>query len=96
MRFLLDTGVLRLERRDRRQGPQLRRWLELQLIPEFSKRTLPVDAAIARRTAPLHVPDPMPADDAYIAATALVHDLVLVTHNLRDFVRTGVRTFDPR
>jgi predicted nucleic acid-binding protein len=34
-------------------------------------------------------------DDAMIAATAMVHDLTVVTRNVRDFDRLGVRTLDP-
>jgi predicted nucleic acid-binding protein len=33
--------------------------------------------------------------DGLLAATALVHDLSVVTHNVRDFARTGVRVVDP-
>jgi hypothetical protein len=33
--------------------------------------------------------------DGLLAATALVHDLVLVTRNLRDAERTGARLCDP-
>ena len=33
---------------------------------------------------------------ALIAATAIVHDLILVTHNTKDFERTGIRLLDPR
>jgi hypothetical protein len=41
------------------------------------------------------VPDPVPTVDGLLAATALVHDLVLVTRNLRDVSGTGVRVLDP-
>jgi predicted nucleic acid-binding protein len=41
------------------------------------------------------VPDPIPTVDGLLAATALVHDLVLVTRNTRDVERTGVRLLDP-
>jgi hypothetical protein len=37
----------------------------------------------------------MPVIDSLLAATALQHDLVLVTRNLRDFGFAGLRTFDP-
>jgi predicted nucleic acid-binding protein len=33
--------------------------------------------------------------DANIAATALVHDLTVVTRNTKDFALTGVRLFNP-
>jgi predicted nucleic acid-binding protein len=91
----LERGVLRLERRDDRQGRPLRRWLDDQVVPEFSGRTLPIDAPVALRAAALHVPDPMASEDAYVAATALVHDLVLVTRNTADFARSGATTLDP-
>lgn len=91
----LELGILRMERKDRRQGAQLREWMEGQVLTEFAGRILPVDAAVARRGAALHVPDPMPERDAIIAATALVHGMTLVTRNVRDFQRTGVTTLDP-
>ena len=43
----LETGVLRMERRDVRQGAALRDWLEDRVIPQFDGRVLPVDAAVA-------------------------------------------------
>jgi predicted nucleic acid-binding protein len=36
----------------------------------------------------------LPVLDAMIAATALEHDLTIVTRNVRDFKRTGVKVFD--
>jgi len=45
----------------------------------FDDRNLPVDAAVARRSASLHVPDPRPLRDGLIAATALVHGMMVVT-----------------
>jgi len=37
----------------------------------------------------------MPVKDSMIAATALVHDLIVVTRNTRDFEKTGVKVLDP-
>jgi toxin FitB len=37
----------------------------------------------------------MPIKDSLIAATALVHGLTVVTRNDRDFVKAGVKVFDP-
>ncbi len=91
----LEKGVLQMERRDTAQGALLRAWLDKHVLPEFSARTLPVDAAVARRCARLHVPDSRSERDALIAATALVHGMTVVTRNLADFRPTGVPLLDP-
>ena len=52
-------------------------------------------AAVARRSAALHGPDPKPFRDGLIAAAALVHSLVVVTSSLADFEATGVPLLNP-
>ena len=37
----------------------------------------------------------MPIKDSLIAATALIHDLILVTRNKRDFINIGIEVLDP-
>ena len=91
----VEIGVARVERRDRRQGMTLRRWLEQDLLPAFEGRLLPVDVAVARRAASLHVPDPRPERDVLIAATALKRGMTIVTHNLSDFTALAVDLVDP-
>lgn len=91
----LDLGILALERRDAAQGSVLRAWLDRYVLPEFSGRTLPVDVAVARRCARLHVPDRRSERDAFIAATALVHGMSVVTRNVIDFEPTGVAIINP-
>ena len=91
----LETGVLLIERRDEAQGAILRAWLENQVLPAFAGRILPVDTAVARRSAALHVPDPHPARDALITATGLVHSMTIVTRNIMDFSYAGVRLINP-
>jgi len=91
----LETGLLLIEQRDPSQGAVLRRWLETQVIPAFSERILPVNTSVARCCARLHVPDPRSDRDALIAATALIHDLTVVTRNVADFEPTGVRIINP-
>ena len=61
----------------------------------FADRIPPIDAAVADRWGALNVPDPVPTVHGLLAATALVHDLVLVTRNLCDVPGTGVRVLDP-
>lgn len=91
----LETGVLRLERRDVQQGRRLRAWLENDVLSAFEGRILPFDTRVARRCAALHVPDKRPVHDAVIAATALVHGLTVATRNGRDFQPTGVPLLNP-
>jgi predicted nucleic acid-binding protein len=91
----LEVGVLLAERRDPPQGVHLRAWLETRAIPGFAGRILDVDAAVAKRAAKFHVPDPRPINDAFIAATALVHGMTLVTRNVSDFTGTGVKLINP-
>jgi toxin FitB len=91
----LELGVLRIERRDAAQGMVLRAWLDERVLPAFADRVLAIDIEVARRCAGLHVPDPHGERDALIAATALVHGMVVVTRNVTDFGRTGARVINP-
>jgi toxin FitB len=70
-------------------------WVSEVLLVQFMDRTLGIDGAVALLCAKLHVPNPQSERDAWIAATALVHDLTVVTRNTRDFEGTGVRLLNP-
>lgn len=91
----LELGILSVERKDATQGAMFRSWLEQHVLPEFSRRTLPVDTAVAQRCARLHVPDKRSERDALIAATALVHGMTVATRNTTDFEPTGVSLVNP-
>ncbi|MBV6651675.1 MAG: type II toxin-antitoxin system VapC family toxin [Hoeflea sp.] len=91
----LERGVLSVQRRDPKQGGRLRKWLDDHVRPQFTGRILPIDDAIATRCAQLHIPDRRNEADALIAATALVHNLSVVTRNVKDFHETGVVVIDP-
>jgi predicted nucleic acid-binding protein len=91
----IERGVLLMERRDPRQGADLRSWFESDVLAQFARHTLPIDSDVARRCATLHVPDPRPDRDAFIAATALVHGMTIVTRNTRDFGDIGVAVLNP-
>lgn len=90
----LRQGVERLRRRDLEGADRLDRWLG-DLLEDYADRILPLDLRAAELWGRLNVPDPLPAVDGLLAATAITHDLALVTRNGRDVARTGVRIVDP-
>jgi len=94
--YELELGVQRIERRDERQGELLRSWLTRAVRGQFRDRILAIDEPVVTRCAALQVPDPRPERDSVIGATALVHRLVLVTRNVKDFVgMTGLELLNP-
>jgi predicted nucleic acid-binding protein len=61
---------------------------------------IPWDATISQRWASLVVDlkrkgETLPLLDGMSAATALQHDLIVATRNIRDFQKTGVKTLNP-
>jgi predicted nucleic acid-binding protein len=90
----LRRGVELLRRRDTAGAEALDAWLA-GLIEGFSDRVLSIDAGVAATWGSLGVPDPVPVIDGLMAATALVHELTLVTRNTTDVEATGVALMDP-
>jgi predicted nucleic acid-binding protein len=81
-------GIERLAHGNRRR--QLEEWLELELPLRFEDRILPVDAGIANAWGKIvssgeAAGRPVAAMDAFLAATAEVHRLTLVTRNTSHF-----------
>jgi toxin FitB len=91
----LELGILLLARKNTANAASLRTWLDQQILPRFEGRILPVDTAVAQRCARLHVPDTRAERDALIAATALVHGMIVVTRNASDFESLGVAILNP-
>jgi len=93
--FEIELGTAQAERKDAAKGAVLRAWIDTRVAPGFRDRIIPVDAAVARVCAVLHVPVPRPQRDSLIAATAIVHRLTVVTRNVRDFEPMGVPLLNP-
>jgi len=76
---------------------KLRLWLENDLPAWFGDHLLPVDAAIADRWGRLQAEaiHPLPAVDSLLAATALYHDLRVVTCNGTDIEIPGLVVVNP-
>lgn len=91
----IHKGILQKERKDKIQGANLRDWFENKIIPTYQGRILPISTEVALRCSHLHVPNPQSAFDSLIAATALTHDLIVVTRNIADFDSTGVKLLNP-
>ncbi len=91
----IRKGIERIDDAPRKQA--LTDWLEVELPRYFLGRLLGIDAPVADRWGRLiaDTARPLPAIDALLAATALQHDLTLVTRNTKDFVALGVRLINP-
>ena len=72
-------------------------WLEVELPNYFLGRLLNIDAHTADRWGRLMASAgrPLPAIDGLLAATALQHDLTLVTRNIKDFAGLQVKLISP-
>lgn len=81
-------------RGDAEQATLLEDWLTI-VLDQYADNVLAFDADAAQIWGRLRVPNPEHAFDKQIAATALVHDLTVVTRNTADFKGTGVRVMNP-
>jgi hypothetical protein len=94
----IERGILRKEDGKRRRD--LQRWFDEDLAARFSGRILAFDLRSASCWAHLVASlldkgRPLPTLDSQIAATALAHDLVLVTRNVKDYEGTGLALLNP-
>lgn len=78
----------------------LEAWLDSSLLVRFNGRILPIDQGVADRWGRLTGSaaarkSPIPVIDGLLAATALHHNLTLVTRNISDIAAAAVPVFDP-
>jgi hypothetical protein len=91
----LRQGVERIRYRgDKSQAQRLERWL-LRLTTVYEERILPLHEETAHVWGRLRVPNPESPLEKQIAATALIHDLIVVSRNVAHFAPTGVRVLNP-
>ena len=97
---VLSIGEVRKGVECLKPGPhkeRLRVWLEQDLVGWLEDRILPVDHAVADEWGRLTAASKrtLPATDSLIAATALVHNLRVVTRNTKDFEFPGLELVNP-
>jgi len=90
----IRKGIENLRRNAPDQCPALERWLET-LKSDYSNDLLPVNDEIMNRWGILQAAQSLPVLDSLIAATALENGLTVVTRNVRDFEKTGVKLVNP-
>lgn len=89
----VQAGVEVIREQDPVKARELEEWLE-RLATSYG--VLPMDAATFREWARLkHRKSATLIEDALIAATALVHRLMVVTINVRDFEMLGLSPLNP-
>ncbi len=90
----IRKGIEGVRPRDPGRAAALEGWLA-EVVDAFGPRVLGVDAAVAETWGRISALRSVPVVDALLAATALVHDLVLVTRNTADVEGLGVQVLNP-
>jgi toxin FitB len=90
----IRSGIEKKRLQDEAQAVNLEMWLQQSLLL-FGNHILPITQSISNRWGHIAPGKAVPDIDGLIAATALEHDLVVVTRNLKDFKPTGAKTLNP-
>ena len=94
----MDAGILKLRREGKHKRADELAGLVSTILADFGERVLPVDIETARHAARLGEAvhrQPAGLPDIIIAATAVRHGLVLLTHNMGEIGRLGIAVCDP-
>jgi predicted nucleic acid-binding protein len=94
----IQRGIMRLAESPRKQA--LRIWMNRAVNERFQDRILPITAQTmltwGSLTARLEKNgQPMPLMDSFIAASAIEHNLILVTRNIANFTKCGIEIINP-
>jgi toxin FitB len=90
----IRQGIERIRFRDPAQARILDKWLRW-IGTAFSERVLPIDDKVADQWGRLGTCQPVPVLDGYLAATALVQGLSMVSRDEEGFRNTGVPVINP-
>ena len=90
----IEAGIEKQKSASLAFAEELSQWLSLMEL-QFAQFILPVTPAIAKLWGRLCVQTGNKGIDNLIAATALVHNLTVVTRNVKDFEAAGARVFNP-
>lgn len=90
----IRRGIELKRKTDPGHAASLDEWFNF-MRARFSQRVFQIDEVIADKWSRLNVPNTLPAVDSLLAATALIHDLTLVTRNTRDIDKTGAKLLNP-
>jgi toxin FitB len=90
----IRAGVEKLRGRQAERATAFERRLVL-IVDLFADRIIGIDRRIAEQWGRLNARRKQPAVDGLIAATALVHKMIVVTRNVRDFAETGAEILNP-
>ncbi len=90
----IRRGAIQARKNDPKFADKIDTWLNTT-VASFSDRILPINVAVARHWGALQATAGHGGEDIMIAATALDQGLTLVTRNIRDFARLGVKVESP-
>ncbi|NMG07887.1 type II toxin-antitoxin system VapC family toxin [Brasilonema sp. UFV-L1] len=90
----IESGIERIRRRDQKAATNLDIWLK-KIVTGYENRILPITQAITLEWGRINVPNPVSGVDGLLAATAKVHDLTLITRNVKDIQNIGVEFYNP-
>jgi len=90
----IERGIIKLRKVDSEKATRLDLWLR-ELRRDNSDRILAVTEDVALAWGRITAGRTRGSADTLIAATALVHDLILVTRNVADFDDAGVTVLNP-
>lgn len=90
----ITRGIVAKHRTDSASAAKFAEWL-LWVRSSFNGRILPITDKIAVEWGRISAGRTRGEADALIAATAIAHELIIVTRNTKDFVDTGATVLDP-